>query len=660
MTSRCISLLALLPLALTAQVLRDAVPLKNWPAPLYWQPSQAETEAAAGADSAFRPLAATPVGSLVFVAMTPCRVVDTRASQGFPSPFGPPTLTPGTTLSYPIQSSTLCSIPATAQAYSFNVTLVPNPTGNSVGYLKIFPTAAPPNTPPNAVTIDDVQGSIINNAAVVPAGITNGSVSAIASGNTDLVLDINGYYAPSTGVTLALGSASAPSLSFSGDAGTGIYSSGANTLNFATGGTNQMTVDANGDVDIPGSIRKNGTLFLNNLGSNNTGVGISALAANSGLGQNTAIGTQALASNTTGTNNTASGFQALLSNTTANYNTALGSGALQYNTSDHNTAAGYGALYNNTTGDNNTASGFGALEENTTGRFNTATGADALSGQSTNTTGSFNTADGGLALEGDTTGSNNTASGAWALYENTTGSGNTAVGYQALYLNVSGSGNTALGAGTSGGAGYNITGSNNIDIGNDGISNPSESGVIRIGESPNQVAFYVAGVNGVSVAAGVPVLINSSGQLGTVLSSRRYKEDIQDMGEASSDLLRLRPVTFRYKKPYEDGSKPLDYGLIAEEVAEVYPDLVVRGKDGQIETVQYQKLTPMLLNEVQKQNQHAQQQDETIRLLEEQNRQLETRLSEQNQQFETRLAALETLLSSKVPTTAATGQQENR
>jgi hypothetical protein len=119
------------------------------------------------------------------------------------------------------------------------------------------------------------------------------------------------------------------------------------------------------------------------------------------------------------------------------------------------------------------------------------------------------------------------------------------------------------------------------------------------------------------------------------------------MGDASSDLLRLRPVTFRYKKPYEDGSKPLDYGLIAEEVAEVYPDLVVRGKDGQIETVQYQKLTPMLLNEVQKQN-------ETIR-------QLETQLAEQNQQFETRLAALEALLSSKVPTTAAaTGQQENR
>ena len=123
-----------LGVTLTAQVTRNHdVALKNWPAPLYWQPTQAETEAAVGkADPAIRmpsPEAAMPVGSLVFVAMTPCRVVDTRTSSGFPSSFGPPSLTPGTTLSYPIQLSTLCSIPSTAQAYSFNVTLVPNPPG---------------------------------------------------------------------------------------------------------------------------------------------------------------------------------------------------------------------------------------------------------------------------------------------------------------------------------------------------------------------------------------------------------------------------------------------------------------------------------------------------------------------------------------------------
>jgi TolA-binding protein len=148
------------------------------------------------------------------------------------------------------------------------------------------------------------------------------------------------------------------------------------------------------------------------------------------------------------------------------------------------------------------------------------------------------------------------------------------------------------------------------------------------------------------------VMIDTNGQLGTISSSRRFKEDIQDMGDASSSLMRLRPVTYRYKQPYADGSKPLDYGLIAEEVAEVYPDLVVTNKDGQVQTVQYQKLTPMLLNELQKQNQHTQQQDETIRQQQEQNRQQQ----EQIRKLEARLAALEAMLSGKAPTTATAGQ----
>ena len=133
---------------------------------------------------------------------------------------------------------------------------------------------------------------------------------------------------------------------------------------------------------------------------------------------------------------------------------------------------------------------------------------------------------------------------------------------------------------------------------------------------------------------------------------RRFKEDTADMGQASSGLLRLRPVTYRYQQPYADGSKPGDYGLIAEEVAEVYPDLVVKGNDGQIETVQYQKLTPMLLNEVQKQNRHAQQQDETLG----QQREQILEQQEKNRQLEARLAALESLLSLKVSTAATVGQ----
>src|SRR5213079_299124 len=123
-----------------------------------------------------------------------------------------------------------------------------------------------------------------------------------------------------------------------------------------------------------------------------------------------------------------------------------------------------------------------------------------------------------------------------------------------------------------------------------------------IGTAGAHTSTFIAGINGVTPAGNTTstVLVDGNGQLGTIASSRRYKEGIHDMGAASDGLLRLRPVTFRYKKPYADGSKPIQYGLVAEEVAEVYPDLVVRGKDGQVETVQYYKLDAMLLNEVQK------------------------------------------------------------
>jgi hypothetical protein len=166
-----------------------------------------------------------------------------------------------------------------------------------------------------------------------------------------------------------------------------------------------------------------------------------------------------------------------------------------------------------------------------------------------------------------------------------------------------------------------------------------ESNTTRIGTQGNQNRTFISGVRGVStgVANGVPVVIDSNGQLGTVNSSRRFKEDIADMAGASDNLLKLRPVMYRYKQPYADGSKPLDYGLIAEEVAEVYPDLVATSNDGEIETVQYQKLTPMLLNEFLKQHQHATEQDETIRTLQ-----------ETNQQMASKLAALESMVAKQL------------
>jgi hypothetical protein len=182
---------------------------------------------------------------------------------------------------------------------------------------------------------------------------------------------------------------------------------------------------------------------------------------------------------------------------------------------------------------------------------------------------------------------------------------------------------------------YNPVGSNfNIDIGNYGSGN--DNGVIRIGTPGWESSFYAAGINGVGVSGGIPVYINSNGQLGTVNSSIRFKEDVHDMAAASDGLMKLRPVTYRYKKAYADGSKPVDYGLIAEEVAEVYPDLVVKNSDGQIQTVQYQKLTPMLLNEVQKEHKQLEQQAATIQ----QQAATIDKQSETIQALQTQLAAL--------------------
>jgi hypothetical protein len=283
----------------------------------------------------------------------------------------------------------------------------------------------------------------------------------------------------------------------------------------------------------------------------------------------------------------------------------------------NNFSAGLGALPPSTTGNTDTAVGDGALHVNTTGSGNTAVGLDALA---LNTTGSSNTATGAQALIFNTTGTNNTATGNGALDFNTTGSANTASGTLALLNNFTGSNNIAIGYE----AGYNVAGSNNIDIGSQGSG--GDSGVIRIGTEGTQTSALVAGIYGVNTS-GIPVYVNSSGQLGTVSSSRRYKDDIQDMADASSGLMRLRPVTFRYKKQFNDGSKPMQYGLIAEEVAEVYPDLVARTADGQIETVKYQVLDSMLLNELQKQNTMIAAQKDQIGAQERHIRSLEERLA---------------------------------
>jgi hypothetical protein len=280
-------------------------------------------------------------------------------------------------------------------------------------------------------------------------------------------------------------------------------------------------------------------------------------------------------------------------------NIRKGSGFLIHNIGTRNAAVGIGALANTGSTDN-VAIGFDAMREQITG---------------------------GIA---------NVAVGVTSLSANTTGTGNVAVGYNTLNV-ATGNNNIAIGYLTGSGK---LSGNSNIYLGEavgSGSGN-TESFTTRIGGQGSISRAFVAGIRGISTGAAdaVTVVIDSNGQLGTVNSSRRYKEDIQDMGEASSRLMQLRPVTYRYTQAFADGRKPLDYGLIAEEVEQVYPDLVAHLKNGEVETVQYHKINAMLLNEVQKQHRQIGAQQTAM---DAQQRELAD--------LKARLAALERLLGSE-------------
>ena len=253
---------------------------------------------------------------------------------------------------------------------------------------------------------------------------------------------------------------------------------------------------------------------------------------------------------------------------------------------------------------NNVAVGQNALEGLTSGLSNTGVGNGALLSI---TFGQANVAVGHLALDSMSSGSFNVAVGTDALAVNQTGSDNVAIGRFALGGNNNGNNNIAIGTE----AGFSSQGNNNIFIGSDGAA--FDSNRINIGTNSFHTRTFIAGINGVTTGApAIDVVIDANGQLGTVSSSRRYKEDIRDMRDASKGLVNLRPVTFRYKQAYADGAKPIQYGLIAEEVAEVYPDLVVYDDDGQADTVQYRKVNAMLLNEVQRQHRELREQQRQV------------------------------------------------
>ena len=332
------------------------------------------------------------------------------------------------------------------------------------------------------------------------------------------------------------------------------------------------------DGAIPGTNNGEGTgvLVSRTSGIWNTGAGFEALNQLTAGNQNTATGLRALFSDTNGGFNTATGVYSLFSNTSGFFNSATGAYSLAHNTiASYNTANGYGALYFNTEGDQNTATGFGALFINTTGRQNVAVGVEALN---KNTEGGANNAVGYLALN-----------------RNTTGGGNNAVGEVALFSNVTGHDNTAIGDS----AGGNITGSNNVCIGAGVEGVAGENNTTRIQNVYSSVASTRA------------VYVDSDNKIGTLSSSRHYKDEIRPMAKASEAILSLRPVSFRYKKEV-DRTRSLSFGLIAEEVAQVDPHLVTPDRDSKPETVRYDAVNAMLLNEFLKEHRTVQELKSTV------------------------------------------------
>jgi Chaperone of endosialidase len=395
------------------------------------------------------------------------------------------------------------------------------------------------------------------------------------------------------------------------------------------------------DGGYPGQNTAEGQTALLALtsGTFNTAIGYQALASNTTGDANTAVGGNALVANTSGTQNTSVGNASLHGNLTGSFNTAIGGGTLFFSDADNNTATGYSALESNRTGNDNTAIGANALLNNTSGEDNTAAGSSALQGNTIgndntaigfevllnntsgtantasglhamqfNTTGSDNTAGGLIALQSNTTGAENTALGAFALAGNTTGKNNTAEGSAALANSTTGSNNVAMGFD----AGLNLkSGSNNIDIGANVVGNASDANTIRIGKQGTQKSAFIAGIFG-TVMTGSPVVINSSGKLGVSgTSSIRFKEAVKPMEKASETILALNPVTFRYKEEIDPDGIP-QFGLVAEEVEKVNPDLITRDEEGKPTAVRYEAVNAMLLNEFLKEHRQVRELKGTV------------------------------------------------
>jgi hypothetical protein len=502
---------------------------------------------------------------LVYTPVTPCRLVETRGTfaavyQGDGTPaHNPLPYAGGQTRDYSVlggNSVCLTQLPAGLNPVAVQLQVFGIPLSSATsGDIEILPQGSTFGSTATLIYLGSEP--FVSASATAKINTGNNQVGVqVRGGGANLAMDVVGYFRSPGG-----GNISIPGnlvLSESTSAGAG-------------------------------NVYKASKSFIHNFGPANTFVGETAGNFTMTGGDNAAFGYGALNANTTGASNTAAGVEALFNNTTGTENTAVGDAAMLYNTTGaSNTAVGFTALYTNDSGSYNIALGDGALFSNNYSE-SVAIGYQSMYAS----TGGSNVAIGWKSLYGNGPGSANTAIGNYTLANITTGVGNIALGY---------------------GAGQQITsGYNNIEIYHQGL--PGDTNTIRLGDSAYQNRTFIAGIRAITpgVANGIPVYIDSNNQLGTVSSSRSVKDDITDMGEQSSLLMQLRPVTFYYKADQDPSGRTLQYGLVAEEVEEVAPGLVARKADGDIETVYYQFLPPMLLNEYQKQQRMIEAQAAAIR-----------------------------------------------
>ena len=497
----------------------EELPLSNWSAPPYWAPTVKPAEGEQGAAllahvQGMQAQALAPLPSpLPFVAVTPCRIVDTRlaVSDGFHQP----NFADDEARTFPFPSSPDCpGLPVTAGAYSINVQFRPI---SQLSFLTAYPTGV---TMPLVSTLTAGPAGWVGNAAIVPAG-AGGAIDIYCQYAGRVVIDINGYYGPGSVVT-SLNTLTGD-VTLAEGSNIGIYTLG-NTLTInATGGpggdlptgtinqtlrhdgkiwvassaflnngtdvavANNLLLPVTGSGGAQGVIELGGNPFVHNYappGSDGRNTFVGESAGNFTMvgpgtfngAYNVGVGTEALTSTTTGYRNTAVGSDSMHSDTTGHFNTAIGGSSLYSNTSGSgNTAAGFMSLYANVIGGSNTVSGYYAMEANTIGHNNTAMGYDTM-------------------------------------VANTEGHFNTAVGYNALWANTTGTSNIAIGSL----AGSNLTtGDRNIDVGNAGVA--GESSTIRIGDG-NQGRTFIAGIYGVNLVSQLTrfVTIDENGQLGSV------------------------------------------------------------------------------------------------------------------------------------------------